>query len=239
MDGTVAVSSSSSSSLSPPSPKAPISETALSIYQRIRLHCRERLIVHPLEWTDRHLELLQCSFERPSRAPTLPYSEKLARRLQGKSGVGYVKRLSENDNGCEFDLIEILAGDKLCFFVIRKSFQSLLLVHTKTICISEGVCFYFNDFPIKLSCNVFFNPLDNANSTHGLVPSAAYIDRQRIDGLCYRKLEYYLGRRRSIPTIAIFKLQLKKITPVKSPPRSISFCPSVGYCIPTTMGARS
>ncbi|KAK5994818.1 hypothetical protein PT974_03202 [Cladobotryum mycophilum] len=41
----------------------------LSISQLVRRHCRERLIVDPLHWTNRHLELLQCLFEAPSPAP--------------------------------------------------------------------------------------------------------------------------------------------------------------------------
>lgn len=34
-----------------------------SIRDLIRQHPRERLLVQPLEWTARHLELLHCSFE--------------------------------------------------------------------------------------------------------------------------------------------------------------------------------
>lgn len=34
-----------------------------SVDEIIRRHPRERLFVQPLEWTARHLELLQCSFE--------------------------------------------------------------------------------------------------------------------------------------------------------------------------------
>ncbi|ODA84399.1 hypothetical protein RJ55_02924 [Drechmeria coniospora] len=44
----------------------------LSIAQILRLHCRERLLVRPSLWTDRHLELLQCSFSGPSPAPCTP-----------------------------------------------------------------------------------------------------------------------------------------------------------------------
>lgn len=34
----------------------------LSINRLITTHARERLVVHPLLWTDRHLALLQCRF---------------------------------------------------------------------------------------------------------------------------------------------------------------------------------
>lgn len=49
-------------STSQPSQSRPPLET-LSIKQLLRLHPRDKLLVHPLEWTGRHLEVLQCSFE--------------------------------------------------------------------------------------------------------------------------------------------------------------------------------
>ena len=41
----------------------------ISINQRLRLHNRERLVVRPLYWTRRHLELLGCSFGEPQPGP--------------------------------------------------------------------------------------------------------------------------------------------------------------------------
>ncbi|KAL7958819.1 hypothetical protein V8C34DRAFT_313821 [Trichoderma compactum] len=55
-------------STSQPSQSGPPLET-LSIKQLLRLHPRDRLLVRPLEWTGRHLEVLQCSFE-DSRPPS-------------------------------------------------------------------------------------------------------------------------------------------------------------------------
>lgn len=49
-----------------PEDAPPAAAPAASIHQLIRLHSRERLIVHPLKWTHRHLELLQCLFEEPT-----------------------------------------------------------------------------------------------------------------------------------------------------------------------------
>jgi hypothetical protein len=37
---------------------------AKSIYDIIRQHPRERLLVQPLEWTRLHLNLLKCSFQK-------------------------------------------------------------------------------------------------------------------------------------------------------------------------------
>ncbi|PGH00051.1 hypothetical protein AJ79_08322 [Helicocarpus griseus UAMH5409] len=44
-------------------------ESKLSIYELARLYCRERLLVDPLWWTGRHVELLQFTFETPTIAP--------------------------------------------------------------------------------------------------------------------------------------------------------------------------
>lgn len=37
-----------------------------SLYQIYRTYPRERLEVHPIRWTGRHLEILQCTFSSPS-----------------------------------------------------------------------------------------------------------------------------------------------------------------------------
>lgn len=51
----------------PPWPSSP--PDALSLYGIARRHCRERILVDPLHWTNRQLELLQISFSEPSLAP--------------------------------------------------------------------------------------------------------------------------------------------------------------------------
>lgn len=49
-----------------------------SIHGLLKTYCRERLYVHPLHWTERHLELLCCRFvdkgpmEAPSQSWSLP-----------------------------------------------------------------------------------------------------------------------------------------------------------------------
>ncbi|KJZ70344.1 hypothetical protein HIM_10273 [Hirsutella minnesotensis 3608] len=52
-----------------PSPPAAV---PLSVSQLVRAHSRERLLVRPTSWTQRHLELLGCSFSGPSLAPAGP-----------------------------------------------------------------------------------------------------------------------------------------------------------------------
>ncbi|KKO96962.1 hypothetical protein THAR02_10933 [Trichoderma harzianum] len=51
----------------PPWPSSP--PDALSLYGIARRYCRERILVDPLRWTNRQLELLQISFSEPSLAP--------------------------------------------------------------------------------------------------------------------------------------------------------------------------
>lgn len=61
-------------STSQPSQSRPPPET-LSIKQLLRLYPRDKLLVHPLEWTGRHLEVLQCSFK--DSIPPSPSQEHL------------------------------------------------------------------------------------------------------------------------------------------------------------------
>ncbi|KAM4056870.1 hypothetical protein HRG_003733 [Hirsutella rhossiliensis] len=71
---------------SPPSPPCSAPTAPLSVSQLVRLHRRERLLVRPIHWTDRHLELLGCSFGDPSRAPP-----KTTPVLFGRRGSGYLR----------------------------------------------------------------------------------------------------------------------------------------------------
>lgn len=91
----------------------------LSIYQITRLHCRERLIVHPLEWTDRHLELLQCVFGQPFRAPVLTCQDDLRKILEENPGAGFVRRLGENYSGREAQLLSIIVFGESPFICHR------------------------------------------------------------------------------------------------------------------------
>jgi hypothetical protein len=84
--------------ISSPTPSPPAAE---SLYGIIRRHGRERLLVRPLYWTNRHLELLQISFDEPTLAPEterLDYYSKRQSRFVGKRVMrSYLQR---------FDLLE-------------------------------------------------------------------------------------------------------------------------------------
>jgi hypothetical protein len=101
----------------PPSPPASPAELdlpqALSLHRILCLHPRERLLLHPVKWTNRHLELLNCSFELPTPAvfkgahlfppPNEREAAGRARRLATTFGLGFRMRdivsLLENKSG--------------------------------------------------------------------------------------------------------------------------------------------
>lgn len=64
-----------------PPPSVPSIPAASSVYGIVRRHCRERIVVPPLQWTDRQLELLRISFDDFSPAPKID-------RTDNYSGLG-------------------------------------------------------------------------------------------------------------------------------------------------------
>ena len=85
-----------------------LSPAVLSINQLARLNCREQLIIDPLQWTSRHVELLQCSFEEPSLAISITQSS----FTDGRTGFSFVKTLFNRSNygWREFEMRQILAA---------------------------------------------------------------------------------------------------------------------------------
>lgn len=83
------------------SSETPSPPAAASIYGIVRRHCRERLLVPPLLWTNRHLELLQMSFDEPTLAPETErldyYSKRWSKPVGKRVLKSYLKR---------FDLLE-------------------------------------------------------------------------------------------------------------------------------------
>lgn len=71
------------------SPSKKVDLAALSIYHIVKLHCRERLVVHPILWTERQVELLQFCFEKSSMAPPTDPPD----FDTGSSGSGYVQKM--------------------------------------------------------------------------------------------------------------------------------------------------
>ncbi|KAH8820113.1 hypothetical protein F5884DRAFT_38107 [Xylogone sp. PMI_703] len=200
-----------------PSESLPESETssilaALSINQLARRYCRERLLVDPLEWTDRQLTLLQCSFEDPTPGPSnLPGDPPDTLILingsiyvNGRFYIDHVacSRALTTRTGYRWrdgKMRGILAGDDAPFIAM------------------DNLHFYFCDRWIrKLPCVGFYLGDENSYSAaaSGLVPPVvAYVDDSRIPELRSKRCIARVSRRSSRPTEAISRLKLKKLIP--------------------------
>ncbi|KJZ78256.1 hypothetical protein HIM_02294 [Hirsutella minnesotensis 3608] len=66
------------------------SDAPLTILQLARRHSRERLLVAPIRWTGRQLELFQCTFQGPSPVASIVNSP-----LPGKRGGQRIRRAVE------------------------------------------------------------------------------------------------------------------------------------------------
>ncbi|KAF4508729.1 hypothetical protein G6O67_005071 [Ophiocordyceps sinensis] len=178
---------------SPPSPPCYRPVSPLSISQLVRLYCRERLLVRPTHWTDRHLELLGCSFGKPSQAPATAPSV-----LFGKLGSGLLRRAFGYS---EWRLLP------------RENALDGLLTMDGPCDKRPNLRFTFNRRPVQtLRCTVFFPKIQRAPD---VLPSivAARVDIARISEfrddlfMLPEKWEGY----RSARSLSI--LQKKKITP--------------------------
>lgn len=185
-----------------------------SISQIVRLHCRERLLVRPIYWTDRHLELLGCSFGEPSPAPsTVPPV------LFGNRGSGHVRRaFGENSYanmvGRENALYMLLRDDGPCN---ERFGASGLALPSLTNCVARrNVRFSFNRRHVQtLKCAVLFPKIQEPDKWPPIV--AARLDLTRVE--CLREdlfephphLAEAIEQCESARALAYRKLQ--KITP--------------------------
>ncbi|RFU33737.1 hypothetical protein B7463_g2595, partial [Scytalidium lignicola] len=174
-----------------PDPQTPSNLAALSINQLARLYCRERLIVDPLEWTDRHLTLLQCSFENPTPGPSQISQDSTDATPDGNTGAGYVQRLFSRTNYAwrNFLMSAILTIRPECPFVAVQR------------CVK------------KLPCVGFYLGDRNAARQRRVPPVAAFIDGSLIPELRSRRISTGGHRRWSEPTNALYQLKKKKLTP--------------------------
>ncbi|KAH8811298.1 hypothetical protein F5884DRAFT_819611 [Xylogone sp. PMI_703] len=171
----------------------PSSLANLSIYQLARLHCRERLLVDPLEWTDRHISLLQCSFENPTSGLSKVPREANDTESNGETGSGYVRSLFSRDSyGWRNRMMRNILASPECPFVPL-----------------DDLYFYFNERYIKtLPCVVFYLGNNRSAAANGHVPPVvAFVDH----------LPAYRGRSKqhSEATNALYRIRWKQLTPVE------------------------
>ncbi|POR34386.1 Uncharacterized protein TPAR_05408 [Tolypocladium paradoxum] len=157
-----------------------------------RLHCRERLLVNPVYWTNRQLELLQCSFNDPSPAPPTTQSNFTGER-NGRWFIGRMFRIWKL--GCR-----------------RGQILNIVSYSDCPLDNWENLRFFFNGrFRGHLKCNALFL---RGDTSAPLI--AAYVDRQQLELLRDEALRPRLRRKqgRSI-AFALFKIRLKSITPTE------------------------
>ncbi|PFH57863.1 hypothetical protein XA68_14457 [Ophiocordyceps unilateralis] len=177
-------------SASPPSDSRP----TLSINQLARIYPRERLLVKPLFWTKRQLELLQVSFDQPRPAPPITRfaftgeksGEKVARSLLTMS------LLTDRELA-----VDRVLANPVCPLKIR-----------------PNMFFHFGRRRRTLrGSNSLFLPQKSGTPT----TVAVYIDEERIQvtrrHALRPKLEYSRGF--SI-TYSLYEKKMKRITPLKS-----------------------
>ncbi|KAL7937881.1 hypothetical protein V8C35DRAFT_290193 [Trichoderma chlorosporum] len=189
-------------STSQPSPPKPPLET-LSIKQLLQLHCRDKLLVHPLEWTSRHLEVLQCSFEEyPPPAPLQEHLDELQK--VPSAGMAVISGLGGLLSDCagrhrEGDIKYIIGSD------------GCPLIHC-----GESIRFYYDGrYVSKLPCQLFASRFGRQSALRkGVAPIALVcIDCHSLEILRYRQMMPYRGRRRSKATNALYDRHVKRVTP--------------------------
>ncbi|KAF4509949.1 hypothetical protein G6O67_001881 [Ophiocordyceps sinensis] len=174
-------------------------ERPLSLRQILRLNSRERLLVPPLRWTDRHLELLRCSFDEP--CPAAPCTQADTREYSGRVFNNLV--LSQWKMGAREGHVPGILTEADC--PLKRG---------------PRLNFWFNSrCAVALLCSSF---LARAKSGSGSPspPVAAYIDLQRPQYTRSEVLTPYCGtnRRGRDLTGDLYTKMLKHITP-KEPTR--------------------
>ncbi|KND91061.1 hypothetical protein TOPH_04413 [Tolypocladium ophioglossoides CBS 100239] len=143
-------------------PQSP-SWAALSIYETARRHCRERILVQPLLWTSRHLELLHCSFSDPYPAPPITVQSNFTGT---RDGTKYLRRFFRPIYTSRTLAIQRFLSDPECPLECRTNLYLSL-----------------DDFPlVTLPCTTFFLR-DESESTMLARPIAAHIEREHITTL--------------------------------------------------------
>ncbi|KLJ06491.1 hypothetical protein EMPG_10113 [Blastomyces silverae] len=189
------------------------SYAALSIYQLVQQNNREHLIIEPLLWTSRHIELLQCCFEEPSPAPSRKLSDITAER----SGVGGVGNLFARHNygWRDFVIRQILSG-RGCPFTARLvlKFSRSLLLHSdsNSKAVTEKILPFASIKAVSpVPPRVVYFLQGTSGMAEGRIPAvAAYTDRTHMHHLRCQKLSPHHGSRYSKLTSTLFQLKLKK-----------------------------
>ncbi|KAL7938260.1 hypothetical protein V8C35DRAFT_291416 [Trichoderma chlorosporum] len=177
---------------------APVAKT--SLYGIIRQHCREELIINPVRWTARHLELLQCSFEQLLPEPLTP----------AKFAV------TQNDYDAQFSGTPHLHEFFHYYYKVLCREQGIRLLLTSDGCplgAYDAIYMYFDGYVIKrLECVSLCLKHSLGLGYRHERPVVAFIDRghiemKRQESIGYRNMYY------NPPMLRLFNKRWKKTCP--------------------------
>ncbi|KAL7820894.1 hypothetical protein V8C26DRAFT_345612 [Trichoderma gracile] len=160
----------------------------LSLTQLMQQRCRERVLVDPLEWTDVHLELLQCRFEEAQSAPLRKeHEDEVDEMLLPFEYRGPVEELSTYK-----------------FSVERENLMSSIIDSegSPLTCNRFAIAFYYNCLRVRYlpGCRSFISSRYEAKVIEGVrdiwsAPVAlVMIDRETIAQCRRKQTEHYAGR---------------------------------------------
>ncbi|KAL6692146.1 hypothetical protein J3F84DRAFT_384340 [Trichoderma pleuroticola] len=183
-----------SASSHPAAAVSPASPDTLSIRRIARRYAGEQILVSPISWTSRHLELLGVSFQEPIPAPSNTNLE----FPQGHDGSLYVKEYLRAwwKFSCRLHNIQRLLAAPECPLYPR-----------------AGGTLHFDRLKKKLYCTFLYHQSkENVSSASGW-PVAAYADLGELESLRKDTLRCYTTARFNPPGQAIWHRKWKRLNP--------------------------
>ncbi|KAL6880935.1 hypothetical protein J3F83DRAFT_15825 [Trichoderma novae-zelandiae] len=191
----------SSSSFSPQTSESGASpQAALSLHGIARRHCREEILVTPLRWTGRHLELLQCSFEKPLPEPitAATYSVTEADYSEERSGTPHLEDFFRYYYKAVFR---------------EQGIRLLLTMDGCPLVAYDSVRLYFNGCVAKrMECVSLCLRGDDQDTLQHRRPVAGFIDRSHIELLRKDSLGYR-SRHYNPPILRLYNKKWRKLSP--------------------------
>ncbi|OTA08493.1 hypothetical protein A9Z42_0001940 [Trichoderma parareesei] len=185
---------------SPSTPESSSSQAALSLYGIARRHCREEILVTPLRWTGRHLELLQCSFGKPLAEPTTAATHSMTEEdySEERSGTLHLEDFFRYYYKAQF----------------REQGIRLLLTRDGSPLVAyDAVRLYFNGCVAKrMECVSLCLRGDDQEALEHRRPVAGLIDRSHIE-LLRKETIGYRSRHYNPPILRLYNKKWRKISP--------------------------
>ncbi|KAL7791939.1 hypothetical protein V8C37DRAFT_140108 [Trichoderma ceciliae] len=174
---------------------------ALSLYGIARRYCREEILVSPLRWTGRHLELLQCSFSGPLPEPV----------------TAAATSVTEADYSDERTGTPYLHDFFNYYYKAPFREQGIRFLLTTDQCPLIAICsidLYLGTWVTKkLLCTTFYLRNSSPESTAPLRPIAAFVDRGHVEMARRDSMGGYRCRLYNYPILRLYDKKWKKICP--------------------------